>query len=116
MAGASVLALVLFGLASLACAFADTSGQLLAAGGARRRRGGHGAAVHGRASSAVSRAAGTGRAMSIWVAATSLGLPLGPVLGGWLVRLLLVGFGLPDQRADGGGRRGGDGRAGAGIA
>ncbi|MCP2277193.1 MFS transporter [Nocardia amikacinitolerans] len=79
-------ALVLFGLASLACAFADTSGQLIAA----RVVLGIAAAAMVPLSMAVlpvlfPEQRERARAMSIWVTATSLGLPLGPVLGGWLV-------------------------------
>ncbi|WP_435593062.1 MFS transporter [Nocardia sp. bgisy118] len=79
-------ALVLFGLASLACAFADTSGQLIAA----RVVLGIAAAAMIPLSMAVlpvlfPEQRERARAMSIWVTATSLGLPLGPVLGGWLV-------------------------------
>ncbi|MFC9892280.1 MFS transporter [Nocardia sp. NPDC127579] len=79
-------ALLLFGAASLACAFATTSGQLIAA----RVVLGIAAAAMTPLSLAVlpilfpdkdQRA----RAMTIWVTATALGLPLGPVLGGWLI-------------------------------
>ncbi|MGW4736800.1 MFS transporter [Nocardia xishanensis] len=79
-------ALVLFGSASLACAFAGTSGQLIAA----RVVLGIAAAAMIPLSMAVlpvlfPEQRERARAMSIWVTATSLGLPLGPVLGGWLV-------------------------------
>ncbi|WP_431955908.1 MFS transporter [Nocardia lijiangensis] len=79
-------ALVFFGLSSLACAFADTSGQLIAA----RVVLGIAAAAMIPLSLAVlpvlfPEQRERARAMSIWVTATSLGLPLGPVLGGWLV-------------------------------
>ncbi|MEV0793925.1 DHA2 family efflux MFS transporter permease subunit [Kribbella sp. NPDC050459] len=78
-------ALVVFGLASAACAFAQTPGQLIA----------------GRAALGVGSAfliplsmsllnllfapEERQRAMTIWLMANSLGIPLGPVLGGWLL-------------------------------
>ncbi|MEV6273751.1 MFS transporter [Nocardia sp. NPDC051832] len=79
-------AMLLFGAASLACAFATTSGQLIAA-----------RVVLGVAAAAMTPLslsvlpvlfpdkAERARAMTIWVTATALGLPLGPVLGGWLI-------------------------------
>ncbi|MGW4770319.1 MFS transporter [Nocardia sp. NPDC004278] len=79
-------ALVLFGAASLACAFAASAGQLIAA----RVVLGVAAAIMMPLSMAVlpvlfpdsdERA----KAMNIWITSTALGLPLGPILGGWLI-------------------------------
>ena len=39
------------------------------------------------------------RAVGIMAAATFVSLPLGPILGGWLLDTRLVGLGVPDQRA-----------------
>ncbi|MFC4377292.1 MFS transporter [Nocardia halotolerans] len=80
-------ALVLFGLASLACAFADSAGQLIAA----RVVLGIAAAALIPLSMAVlpvlfTDPAQRQRAVTIWVTATALGLPLGPVVGGWLLQ------------------------------
>ncbi|WP_327095621.1 MFS transporter [Nocardia vinacea] len=79
-------ALVLFGAASLACAFAGTAGQLIAA----RVVLGIAAAVMIPLSMAVlpvlfPDSAQRAKAMNIWVTSTALGLPLGPILGGWLI-------------------------------
>ncbi|WP_433523006.1 MFS transporter [Nocardia pseudovaccinii] len=79
-------ALVLFGAASLACAFAATAGQLIAA----RVVLGIAAAVMIPLSMAVlpvlfPDSAQRAKAMNIWVTSTALGLPLGPILGGWLI-------------------------------
>ncbi|WP_431951968.1 DHA2 family efflux MFS transporter permease subunit [Nocardia lijiangensis] len=79
-------ALVVFGVASVACSFADSPGQLIAARGFL----GLGAAVMIPLSIAVvpvlfSEATQRERAIAIWVAAAALGLPLGPILGGWLL-------------------------------
>ncbi|WP_328469972.1 DHA2 family efflux MFS transporter permease subunit [Actinoplanes sp. NBC_00393] len=78
-------ALVLFGAASLACAYAETAGQLTAA-----------RAVLGLGSAVIMALMGAvltvlfdererPRALSIWVTANALGVPLGPLLGGWLL-------------------------------
>ncbi|SNY73659.1 MFS transporter [Paractinoplanes atraurantiacus] len=78
-------ALVLFGAASVACAYAQNSGQLIAA----RAVLGLGAAVIMPLSGAVLTTLfdreSRPRAMSIWVTASALGIPLGPLLGGWLL-------------------------------
>ncbi|MEV0293387.1 DHA2 family efflux MFS transporter permease subunit [Nocardia sp. NPDC050710] len=79
-------ALVLFGVASLACAFAATAGQLIAA----RVVLGIAAAAMMPLSMAVLPVlfpdpAERAKAMSVWVTSTALGLPLGPLLGGWLI-------------------------------
>jgi MFS transporter, DHA2 family, multidrug resistance protein len=79
-------ALLLFGAASAACAYATSSGQLIAA----RAGLGLGAALMMPLSMAVlpvlfpdrgERA----RALTIWVTSTAIGLPLGPIVGGWLL-------------------------------
>src|ERR1700759_5102216 len=83
--GMLIGALALFGLASVGCAYAQSSGQLIAA----RAVLGLGAAVIMPMSGAVltvlfdqkERA----RAMGVWVTASALGIPLGPLLGGWLL-------------------------------
>ncbi len=77
--------LVLFGAASLACAFASSPGQLIAARAAL----GVGAALLIPLSMSMlnilfppeERA----KALTVWVTAMFLGIPLGPVLGGWLL-------------------------------
>jgi EmrB/QacA subfamily drug resistance transporter len=78
-------ALVLFGAASLACSFASTPGQLIAG----RAVLGIGAAFLIPLSMSLLNvlfAPGErARAMTIWVMANSLGIPLGPVIGGWLL-------------------------------
>lgn len=78
-------ALLLFGGASAACAYAQTSGQLIAA----RVVLGLGAAVIMPLSGAVLTvlfdARERTRAMGVWVTASALGIPLGPLLGGWLL-------------------------------
>ncbi|WP_312034332.1 DHA2 family efflux MFS transporter permease subunit [Actinoplanes sp. TBRC 11911] len=78
-------ALMLFGAASVACAYAQSSGQLIAARAAL----GLGAAVIMPLSGAVLVVLfddkERGRAMGVWVTASALGIPLGPLLGGWLL-------------------------------
>jgi EmrB/QacA subfamily drug resistance transporter len=79
-------ALLVFGAASLACAFATSAGQLIAA----RVVLGIAAAVMMPLSMAVlpvlfPNPAERARAMNIWITSTALGLPLGPILGGWLI-------------------------------
>ena len=78
-------ALVLFGAASVACAYAGTTGQLIAA----RAVLGLAAAVLMSLGSAVLTvlfdARERPRALTVWVTAGALGVPLGPLLGGWLL-------------------------------
>jgi MFS transporter, DHA2 family, multidrug resistance protein len=80
-----LIALSLFGAASLACSFADTAGQLIAG----RAVLGLGAAALMPLSMAVLPVLFTPeerpRALTIWVTANSLGIPLGPIVGGWLL-------------------------------
>ncbi|WP_436520102.1 MFS transporter [Actinoplanes sp. HUAS TT8] len=98
-------ALVLFGAASAWCAWAGSTGQLIAA-----------RAVLGLASAVIMPLIGAvltvvfdererPRALGIWVTANALGIPLGPLLGGWLldhfwwgsvflINLPIVAFGL----------------------
>ncbi|QIS01829.1 DHA2 family efflux MFS transporter permease subunit [Nocardia brasiliensis] len=80
-------ALLVFGAASLACAFATSAGQLILA----RVVLGVAAAAMIPLSMAVlpslfPETAERQRALTIWVTATALGLPLGPIVGGWLLR------------------------------
>jgi EmrB/QacA subfamily drug resistance transporter len=79
-------ALLLFGAASVFCAYAGSADTLIAA----RAVLGLGAAIMMPLSMAVlpvlfpdSRE--RGRALTIWVTSTAIGLPLGPILGGWLL-------------------------------
>ena len=78
-------ALVVFGAASTACAFASSPEQLIAARAAL----GVGAAFLIPLSMSLLNVlfepGERARAMTIWVMANSLGIPLGPVLGGWLL-------------------------------
>ncbi|MGW4247496.1 MFS transporter [Nocardia sp. NPDC004722] len=79
-------ALVLFGVASLACAFATSSGQLIAG----RVVLGLAAAIMMPLSMAVlpnlfPEQRERQRAITIWITSTALGLPLGPIVGGWLL-------------------------------
>ncbi|RSM72564.1 MFS transporter [Actinoplanes sp. ATCC 53533] len=78
-------ALVVFGAASVACAYAASTGQLIAA----RALLGLGAAVVMPLTSAVLTVlfdpAERPKALTIWVTASALGVPLGPLAGGWLL-------------------------------
>jgi MFS transporter, DHA2 family, multidrug resistance protein len=80
-----LIALSLFGAASLACSFADSSGQLIAG----RALLGLGAAALMPLSMSILPVLFTPeerpRALTIWVTANSLGIPLGPIVGGWLL-------------------------------
>jgi EmrB/QacA subfamily drug resistance transporter len=78
-------ALALFGVASAACAYATSTGTLIAARAAL----GLGAAFLMPLSSAVLTvlfdAEERPRALTVWVTANALGIPLGPLIGGWLL-------------------------------
>jgi len=78
-------ALVVFGGASAACAYATSTGTLIAA----RAVLGLGAAVIMPLSVAMLTvlfdAAERPRALTVWVTASALGIPLGPLVGGWLL-------------------------------
>ncbi|MBO9608882.1 MAG: MFS transporter [Paenibacillaceae bacterium] len=78
-------ALLLFGGASVACALAGDAGFLIAA----RAVLGLGAALMMPVSLSMLSVLFTDeerpKAMRIWVTATALGMPLGPILGGWLL-------------------------------
>ncbi|WP_018180459.1 MFS transporter [Jongsikchunia kroppenstedtii] len=79
-------ALVVFGAASAWCAFAPDAGNLIAA----RAVLGVGAAAMMPLSMAVlpilfPEPAARTRAMTIWITAMGLGMPLGPIIGGWLL-------------------------------
>ena len=78
-------ALVVFGAASLACAYASSAGMLIAARAAL----GVSAAFLMPLSLAVLPVLFTPRerprAISIWVTATAASFPIGPIVGGWLL-------------------------------
>jgi DHA2 family multidrug resistance protein-like MFS transporter len=80
-----LLALSLFGAASLACSFAASTGQLIAG----RALLGLGAAALLPLSMSILPVLFTPeerpRALTIWITANSLGIPLGPIVGGWLL-------------------------------
>ena len=80
-----IAALILFGLASLACAYSHTSGELMAA----RAVLGLGAAVILPLSIAVIPVLFTPqerqKAIAVVMGAVFIGYPLGPILGGWLL-------------------------------
>ena len=78
--------LAIFGASSAACAFADSAGVLIAA---RAFQGIGGAAMMPLSLAMLpvlfhDREERT-RAMSIWVTCSAIGLPLGPIVGGWLL-------------------------------
>ncbi|MBF6467752.1 MFS transporter [Nocardia beijingensis] len=80
-------ALALFGVASVACAVAGSPGELIAA----RVVLGIAAAAMMPLSMSVLPAmfpepADLQRALTIWITSTAIGLPLGPIVGGWLLR------------------------------
>ena len=121
-----VPALVLFGVASLACAYSRTSGELVAA----RAVLGIGAAVIMPLSLAVIPVlfspAERQKAIAVVMSAVFIGYPLGPILGGWLLdnfwwgsvflinvpvialALIAVATLMPESRSEGG-RGGGRG-------
>ncbi|HVW40682.1 MAG TPA: DHA2 family efflux MFS transporter permease subunit [Amycolatopsis sp.] len=77
--------LALFGLASLACAFAGSAVMLIAA---RALLGVGGAAMVPMSMSVLTvlfSGRDRGRAIAVWAAAMAVGIPLGPVVGGWLL-------------------------------
>jgi len=78
-------ALFVFGAASAACAWAASTGELIAA----RTVLGLGAAVLMPLSGAVLTVLfddkDRSKALSVWLTASALGIPLGPLLGGWLL-------------------------------
>ncbi|MEU4240190.1 MFS transporter [Actinoplanes sp. NPDC026619] len=78
-------ALFVFGAASAACAWSASTGQLIAA----RTALGLGAAVimplSGAVLTVLFEEKERSRALSIWLTASALGIPLGPLLGGWLL-------------------------------
>lgn len=78
--------LTIFGLSSVVGAFADSAGVLIAA---RALQGVGGAAMLSLALAMLSvlfvDAQERTRAMNIWVTCSAIGLPLGPIVGGWLL-------------------------------
>ncbi|WP_276356755.1 DHA2 family efflux MFS transporter permease subunit [Cohnella caldifontis] len=81
-----LIALVLFGAASAACAYSDSSGMLIL----MRAFLGLGAAFLIPLSMSVLpvlfREEERTRAMMVWAMANMLGIPLGPIVGGWLLK------------------------------
>lgn len=80
-----VLALALFGVGSAACAYAQSAGAFMAA---RVALGLAGAGIVVMALSALTvlfTEEERPRAVGVWAAANFLALPLGPILGGWLL-------------------------------
>ncbi|MGQ4597376.1 DHA2 family efflux MFS transporter permease subunit [Nocardia sp. R6R-6] len=80
-------ALVLFGVASIGCAVAASPGQLIAA---RVVLGIAAAAMIPLSMSVLPamfpESEQRQRALTIWITSTAIGLPLGPIVGGWLLR------------------------------
>ncbi|MBP1991897.1 DHA2 family efflux MFS transporter permease subunit [Paenibacillus eucommiae] len=80
-----IVALILFGVASGVCAYADSAGELIAG----RALLGLGAAFMLPLSMSIIPVLFTEKerpkAIGIWVTANSIGIPLGPILGGWLL-------------------------------
>ncbi|TXL60720.1 DHA2 family efflux MFS transporter permease subunit [Aeromicrobium terrae] len=78
--------LVLFGIASAACAFAESAGDLIVA---RAVQGIGGAAMIPLSLAMLPVLFADRdermRAMNIWVTCSAVGLPLGPIVGGWLL-------------------------------
>ncbi len=79
-------ALLVFGLASAWCAYSTSSGELIAA---RVALGIGGAAIMPLSMAQMPvlfpNPRERDRAMSVWIAALAVGMPLGPLLGGWLL-------------------------------
>ncbi|MEV6349462.1 MFS transporter [Actinoplanes sp. NPDC051851] len=78
-------ALVLFGVASAWCAWAATTGQLIAARAALGLASAVIMPLIGAVLTVVFDEETRPRALSIWVTMNALGIPLGPLLGGWLL-------------------------------
>ncbi|WEK53727.1 MAG: DHA2 family efflux MFS transporter permease subunit [Candidatus Cohnella colombiensis] len=113
-----LLALVLFGVASLGCAYSSSTEMLIS----MRALLGLGSAFLIPLSMSVLPALFSGdertKAMTIWATANMLGIPLGPILGGWLLKhyswgsvflinvpvviiaLLAVGLLMPESRSN----------------
>lgn len=113
-----LLALVIFGLASIGCAYAGTPAALIAA----RTALGLGAAFLIPLSMSALPVLFSGqertKAMMIWATANMMGIPLGPILGGWLLKhyswgsvflinipfvvvaLVAVGILMPESRSE----------------
>src|SRR3974390_3439811 len=86
--------LILFGVGSVACAYAPSAGAFIAA---RMVLGLAGAGIIVMALSALTvlfTKEERPRAVGIWAAANFLALPLGPILGGWLLTHYWWGWGL----------------------
>jgi DHA2 family multidrug resistance protein-like MFS transporter len=80
-----LIALVIFGVASVACARATTTGQLIAARAALGLGSAVIMALIGAVLTVLFDERDRPRALSVWITANALGIPLGPLLGGWLL-------------------------------
>ncbi|GAA4602491.1 EmrB/QacA subfamily drug resistance transporter [Actinoplanes octamycinicus] len=78
-------ALALFGAASAWCAYATTSGQLITARAVLGLSSAVIMALIGAVLTVVFDEKDRPRALTIWITANALGIPLGPLLGGWLL-------------------------------
>ncbi|WP_199429951.1 DHA2 family efflux MFS transporter permease subunit [Qaidamihabitans albus] len=78
-------ALAVFGLASVGCAYAGSAELLIAARAALGIGGAFMVPLSMSALTVLFPAAERGRAIAVWSAAMAIGIPLGPVVGGWLL-------------------------------
>ncbi|OKP99042.1 MFS transporter [Paenibacillus sp. P46E] len=80
-----IIGLIVFGTASVACAYSDSAGELIAA----RAVLGLGAALLVPLSMAIIPILFTEKerpkAIAVWMMANAFGIPLGPIVGGWLL-------------------------------
>ena len=110
-----LISLVLFGLSSAACAYAHSSGELIAF----RAILGLGAAAILPMSLSLLPVLFTPeerpRAIAVIMGATFIAYPVGPLLGGLAAGQVLVGVGVPHQRPGGGAGPAGGGHVDAGV-